>query len=115
MKTNILSKELKKQGAKWHHDKYHEILLVNGMFPHYILGIFEVEINRTPQFIMNPYLYEVLKQNEQFDYVNGLAINQENFFEYAKSLGYKNYFMAKENKVSTATIGGTNPQDVTKP
>ena len=61
MKTNILSKKLQQEGAKWHYDKYKEILLINGMFPHYMLGIFEVEINRTPRFIMNPYLYEVLK------------------------------------------------------
>jgi hypothetical protein len=116
MRTNNLSKELRKIGAKWHYDKYHEILLINGMFPHYMLGIFEVEKNKTPKFIINPYLYEILKQNEQFDYINGLSINQENFEEYAIGLGYKSYFYTtKENKTYTDSLNNSNPQEVVKP
>lgn len=116
MKTNILSKALNKIGAKWHYDKYHEILLINGMFPHYMLGIFEVEKNKTPQFIINPYLYDILEKDEQFDYVNGLSINQENFQEYAKKLGYKNYFFTTQgNKVMTADINNDNTKKVIRP
>lgn len=116
MKTNNLSKELNSLGAKWHYDKYHELLLINGMFPHYLLGVFEVEKNKTPKFIINPYLYEVLEQNEQFDYVNGLSINQENFEEYALNLGYKNYFyVTKENKTYTDKLNASNPKEVIKP
>ena len=96
-KTNILSKELNNRGAKWHHDKYHEILLINGMFPHYLLGIFEVEKNKTPRSIINPYLYELLENNRQFDYVNGMKIDQKNFMEYAQDLGYKSYIFSKDD------------------
>lgn len=116
MKTNILSKALNKIGAKWHYDKYHEILLINGMFPHYMLGIFEVEKNKTPKFIINPYLYEILEKNEQFDYVNGLSINQENFEEYAKKIGYKNYFFTtQDNKVMTVNIDNGDLKEVIRP
>jgi len=116
MKTNILSKALNKIGAKWHYDKYHEILLINGMFPHYMLGIFEVEKNKTPKFIINPYLYEILKKNEQFDYVNGLSINQENFKEYAKKLGYKNYFFTtQDNRVMITNMDNSNVKEVIRP
>jgi hypothetical protein len=116
MKTNNLSKELNKMGAKWHYDKYHEILLINGMFPHYMLGIFEVEKNKTPKFVINPYLHEILEKNEQFDYVNGLPINQKNFAEYAESLGYKNYyFTTKDNKAYTSNINNTEQEEVIKP
>lgn len=116
MKTNNLSKELRKIGAKWHYDKYHELLLINGMFPHYILGIFEVEKTKTPKFIMNPYLYETLKQNEEFDYINGLPINQENFKEYAKRLGYKSYFYTtKKNTTYIDNLDSSNPKKVIIP
>lgn len=116
MKTNNLSKELNKIGARWHYDKYHEILLINGMFPHYMLGITEVEKNKTPKFIINPYLYEILENNEQFDYINGLPINQENFAEYAKRLGYKNYyFTTKDNKVYANDANNTEQEEVIRP
>ena len=66
--------------------------------------------------LVNPYLYEVLEQNEQFDYVNGLSINQENFEEYALRLGYKNYFyVTKENKIYTDSLNASNPKEVIKP
>ncbi len=117
MKTNNLSKKLRKKGAKWHYDKYHEILLINGMFPHYILGIFEVKKNSTPRFIINPYLYKILEENKLFDYVNGLEIDQKNFFKYAKSLGYKKYFYTtKNNKILVNSIEhSSNPEEVTPP
>lgn len=116
MKTNNLSKELRKEGAKWHYDKYHEVLLINGMFPHYMLGIFEVEKNKTPKFIINPYLYEILEKSEQFDYINGLPINQKDFTEYALELGYKSYFYTtKENKTYTGGLDNSSSQEVVIP
>ncbi len=117
MKTNSLSRELRKQGAKWHYDKYHELLLINGMFPHYILGIFEVKKNSTPIFIINPYLYNILEENKLFDYINGLEIDQKNFIEYAKSLGYENYFYTtNNNKIHVNSIDlSSNPKEVIQP
>lgn len=116
MKTNNLSKELRRIGATWHYDKYHELLLINGMFPHYILGIFEVTKNNTPRLILNPYLYNCLKNNEQFDYVNGMKIDQENFTEYARSLGYKNYFYStNDGRTYTDALVDSNQQEVVRP
>jgi len=116
MKTSDLSKELSRIGAKWHHDKYNEIKLINGMFPHYILGIFEVERKRTPKFIISPFLYDCLNEEKSFDYVNGLEIDQENFKEYAKGLGYEKYFHLKESgEIYNDSLGNTNPKIVIRP
>lgn len=37
---------------------------------------------------MNPSLFNKLKNDEKFDFENGLPINQKNFMELAKELGY---------------------------
>lgn len=113
LKTKELSKKLNKIGAKWHYDKYSEILLINGMFPHYMLGIFEVKRNKTPKFIFNPYLYEILEQDKVFDFINGLSINQQNFKQYACELGFKSYFNYNEkNKIDVNTLDDNNCKEV---
>lgn len=116
MKTNNLSSELRKLGATWHYDKYHEILLINGMFPHYLLGLLEVKNTKTPRLILNPYLHDLLVANKQFDYVNGMKIDQKNFIEYARSLGYKNYFFSTDDgSTYTDNLVDSNPQEVVRP
>ncbi len=114
LKTKKLSKKLKMLGATWHDDMYHEIVLFNGMFPHYILGIFEMEKYKTTKFVMNPYLYDILDKSEVFDYLHGLPINQENFIKYAENLGYKNYFYkTSTNKIYANDLKNfSNPKEV---
>ena len=94
--TNLMTKELKQFGVDWYEDIHNEIMLINGMYPHYLLGIFETNSNRMSKFIINPWLYSILTENKSFDYVNGLNINQENFNQLAKELGYRNFFFTDE-------------------
>lgn len=96
--TKSMIKILKEYGVRWLKDINNEIMLINGMFPHYMLGVFEVEKDKTSRFIMNPWLYKSLKENEIFDHRNGLKINQENFNELAISLGYSNFFFLDEKE-----------------
>lgn len=112
-KTEDLAKKLNEVGATWYEDKYDEIILFNGMFPHYLLGIFELIKGKEPIFIINPYLYEILDKNKEFDFVNGLRINQKNFKEYARDLGYDKYFYkTTDNKQYTSDIDGNNISEV---
>lgn len=116
LKTSNLTKELKGYGAKWHYDKFNEIVLINGMFPHYMLGIFEVKKYSTPRFIINPWLYDILESNEPFNYEDGLKIDQRNFKELARDLGYSNFFISDENNEAyIANINGDSVRRVIVP
>ncbi len=90
--TEKMTLALKQMGINWYPDIHNEILLLNGMFPHYLLGIVEIVSKRSKQFIMNPWLHDCLSQGFSFDYRNGLPINQENFSTMAQRLGHKNFF-----------------------
>lgn len=103
-KTNDLSKQLNIEGILWHKDIYDEITLIGGMFPHYLLAIYEVKKNCTPKVIINPYLYEILRNNQTFDITNGMNINQTNFEEHAKRLNYKTYFYCNEGRTTVHNI-----------
>jgi len=92
IQTKSMTKVLKKYGVTWYKDIHNEIMLINGMYPHYLLGIFEITEHTTPRFIINPWLYDILNKDESFDYKNGLRINQENFTELAQDVGYTNFF-----------------------
>jgi len=90
--TKEFTKKLKEFDIAWYEDIHKEIMLLNGMYPHYLLGVFEVRKTSTPKFILNPALYELLENSEEFDYIGGLSINQNNFLEMARKLGYKRFF-----------------------
>jgi len=92
IKTNDFTKQLKHNNVQWYKNINREIMLMSGMFPHYLLGVFEVECNKTPQFIINPWLYKILNEGVEFDYIKGLDINQTDFKEIANERGYTNYF-----------------------
>ena len=92
IRTRDFTDELKRYGVKWYPDNNHEIMLINGMYPHFLLGVFEVTKRRTPRFIINPWLYEILLNNGVFDYSEGLNIDQANFKTEAIRLKYSNFF-----------------------
>jgi hypothetical protein len=87
-------------------------MLMNGMYPHYMLGVFEVTWENTPRFIINPWLYDILINNKEFDYQNGLNINQENFNDLAKNLGYESFFF--RNDSGDAFISDLNNEHIEK-
>ena len=112
-KTKDLSDKLQSDGCKWHEDKYDELILVNGMFPHYLLALLELENEEVTQCILNPVLYDVLKTKSPLDIKNGLPINQENFLEYAQALGYTKYWVKHtNNKVDVRNMQNDEREEV---
>lgn len=92
IRTIDFTKELKKFNITWYKDIHKEIMLINGMYPHYLLGVFEVEPCKNSRFVINPWLYKTLQSNNKFDYAEGIQINQKYFREFAECLGYSNFF-----------------------
>lgn len=98
IRAKDLTKQLKDYGVQWYKDIHHEILLINGMYPHFLIGLFEVSRKRTLKFILNPWIYEQFKHNFEFNYTEGVDINQIRFNDFAQSLGYKSYFFHESGK-----------------
>ena len=92
VKSKFLTKKLKEFDVKWYNDINSEIMLINGMYPHYLLGIFEVEKYSNPRFIINPWLYKMIIENDKFKISAGIKIDQMNFRNFALKSGYKYYF-----------------------
>jgi hypothetical protein len=112
-KTKDLSGKLQSDGCKWHEDKYDELILVNGMFPHYLLALLELEKEEVTRCILNPVLYDILKTKSSLDIKNGLPINQEDFLEYAQALGYSQYWVKHpSNKVDVKNMQNDESEEV---
>ncbi len=97
IKTHDLITELSNFGIKWYGDKHKECMLLNGAFPHYILGLFEVQKTRTPRLIVNPWLYKEYKENRAFNTEIGIPVNQEFFHEWMNYDNCKRYFYEDYN------------------
>lgn len=95
--TEDFIKVLKKLGVRFLDDRYSEVMLLNGMYPHYLLGIIKIENKVISQFIMNPALHKAL-YNQGFDYEDGLQIDNKNFKQLAKELGYQTFFYTNGGK-----------------
>lgn len=97
--TKKMNKILKDLGIEWYDDVNNEIILLDGLFPHCIIGIFEVFNNTSEKnFILNPWLYKRLKKSMQVINNPHILVNQDNFNEYAKNLGYTRYFQEEPLK-----------------
>lgn len=96
-KADDLTEKLNEIGTKWYEDKHNEIMVINGLYPHYILGFFEVQVDSIKRFVLNPWFYSQfkadLKTNLKYDYSNGVSVNQDNFEISIRNLGYKSYFI----------------------
>lgn len=93
LKTEKLNQKLKEYGVNWHMDIHNEIMLTNGMFPHFLLGVYEVSGKGVENLFINPWLIEQFRSNEEFDVKEGLKIDQTNFVDLAKKMGYKQFFV----------------------
>ena len=91
IRSHDFMRELKRYGVTWYKDNHREIMLLDGMYPHFLLGIFEVSPRKSKKFVVNPWLNKLLSERKPFDYVNGLEIDQVNFYDMAKKLGYVRY------------------------
>lgn len=117
IKTMDFGKQIKKFGVNWYKDINSEIMLLDGMYPHYLLGIYEVEPFRNPRFIINPWLYNMFLQNQKFYYSEGIPIDQTYFHTFAEKLGYKNYFFhyVNDNIEYASEINQRNHYKIIRP
>ena len=96
LKTEDMNQLLKNYDIEWYEDKHNEIMILNGLFPHNVIGFFEIDKNSTKRFILNYWFHQKIKdylcRKSNFDYKNGVKINQENFKEAAIRLGYGSFF-----------------------
>ena len=95
-KTEDMNQRLKKYDVEWYEDKHSEIMLLNGLFPHNVIGFFEIDKNSTKRFILNYWFHQQIKDDlcrkSNFDYKNGVEVLQENFQEAAIRRGYNSCF-----------------------
>ncbi|MED0986702.1 hypothetical protein [Bacillus paramycoides] len=96
--TEDVNKELARLGVTWYKDVHKEVMLLDGIMPQRIIGIFEVfQGSSKENFILNPWLYKMFLENGHFNYRQGIRIDQENFDEFAKDLKYGAYIMENES------------------
>lgn len=96
-KADKLTQKFKEYDITWYEDIHNEIMVINGLYPHYILGFFEVDAALVKRFILNPWFYsqfeEDLNLKQKYNYSNGVLINQDNFETSMQKLGYETYFI----------------------
>lgn len=92
--TDDLNNELKELGVTWYEDAHEEIMLLDGIMPQHIIGLFEVKENGEENFILNPWLGKMFSESRQrFDYRMGININQDRFHEFATDLKYGGFIL----------------------
>lgn len=88
---------LKRYGVEWRKELDNEIMLMNGLYPHFLIGFFLFENKKCQRFLLNPWFLNQIKEdlmtNRKYPYENGVHVNQESFVEAAKRLGYNTYFI----------------------
>lgn len=86
-----MNRELEDLGVLWYEDKHTEVMLLDGIMPHRIIGLFEIDMHLNETFILNPWLREMFLENRKFYYKRGIEIDQTRFDEYARDLRYGAY------------------------
>ncbi|SDZ00122.1 hypothetical protein [Bacillus sp. 166amftsu] len=86
--TDDLNMELEELGVTWYENAHKEIMLLDGIMPQHIIGLFEVKENGEENFILNPWLGKMFSESRRFDYRRGITINQARFEEFATDLKY---------------------------
>ena len=96
IKSSELTKQLEEYGIKWFPDIDNEIMVINGLYPHNIIGFFEVENENIKRFILNNWFYDKMKKYPDYDFSQGVDVDQgdylEKFLNSARNLGFKTYF-----------------------
>jgi hypothetical protein len=86
--TDDLNMELEELGVTWYENVHKEIMLLDGIMPQHIIGLFEVKESGEEYFILNPWLGKMFSESKCFDYRRGIEINQARFEEFATDLKY---------------------------
>ena len=126
LRASELTEKLAEYGVKWFDDSDNEIMLINGLFPHNIIGFFEIEKSVVKKsvvkrFVLNCWFYRQMKQNSDYDFSKGVYVNQgenlENFKQSAQNLNIRTCFLRYSrdtNKEYVAEIDGTNKKEVSQ-
>jgi|GEM_PF-2076899 len=84
-------------GVKWYDDIHKEIMIQNGLFPHNIIGFFEIQNKMANRFLVNPWFHLQIKHDLncgfQYDYKNGVLVDQTDFYTSLRNLGYDHFFI----------------------
>lgn len=96
--TKDLNNILKQLDVDWYDDINSEIIILDGVFPHFNLGILERINEEQYNFIINPWLYHQFLHGISLNITNGIYIDQCDFEKLAKDLGYKKFFEQYPNR-----------------
>ena len=121
IKASELTKQLEEYGIKWFPDNDNEIMVINGLYPHNIIGFFEVENENIKRFILNNWFYDKMKKYPAYDFSQGVDVDQgenlEKFLNSARNLGFKTHFHRNDVLNGNEYISETersNPRPVSK-
>lgn len=110
--TQDLNCELKKVGVSWYEDIHNEIMLLDGIMPHRILGLFEIKMSGEENFILNPWLEKMFSEDKRFQYKKGIEIIQSNFEQFASDLNYGAFILETDNGRYNSTFRNLNYQNI---
>lgn len=92
-----LKTDLSEYGVTWYEDTHNEYLVLGGMYPHYLIGFYELDENGTPSsFILNPWFKKAL-ENDANSNNFAVYIDQEMLFENTSDLGWESVNLKTRN------------------
>lgn len=104
LETKKIKKFCDEIGMEGFKDKYREVIFLDCIFPHNILGVIERSCSGEEKFIVNPNLLEMIDDSDSFDDIikklnkSGIKINQGAFNRKLKGGSlYKKYIFQKEH------------------
>jgi hypothetical protein len=103
--TSNLGDAISQMGIQNYEDKYSEIILTNGMYPHFLFGIFRIINYKIDRFTINPALVHLLDNKQKFNYQEGLKIDQTDLKKQALQLGYTSYSKIIDGKTHIFKFG----------
>lgn len=96
--TQKLNEILRELNVDWYDDIHSEMIILDGLLPHYNIGILEInDDDYNHNFIVNPWLYYQLLNDIPLDLDNGIKVDQSDFAKLAVNLGYNNYYQQFKN------------------
>lgn len=116
-----LQQKLGIYGVKWFDDIRSEIFLINGLYPHNIVGFFELVNGEIKRFILNYWFYNQMTIYPDYDFSQGVYVDQghnlDKFRESANKLDIRSYFFKyvdDTGKEYVNDIDGSNQKEVMK-
>lgn len=96
--TKELNNILKDLNVDWYEDLNSEMIILDGIFPHYNLGILECINEEQYNFIINPWLVQQIMDDIPLDIKGGIYVDQTDFEKLARDLGYEKFYEQYPNR-----------------